>query len=574
MQIDFRKSWAWAVDQDSKDAWKTIVEHCAQTNKHFKLVLEAKDLGEQMLYSRAHRIGVHRDRLGKADKKIQKLFRRGSDLGTVAMVIQTNIWPTALHSADLQYLGKDHFHALRAKASQALAGKCEATSSWLSCHFLHHTLQDPGLYVLAKAATQVRKRAVFDMPFARSFVLRASQPCPGVPRGPASSFGKYLVNAGGSIDPDGNITSSCGHNCNVLRDPPKVIKRKLTDLWTLKVQSEVAHRKGVPPDFNWDRNLTIKTFQEFLGWEQRVLAPYLVGAIAVNAATAKAGQDAHRLCEVCGQIGTHDHRFFTCEVCEPFKQEHPDIFAFVRMQRPRWVFFPMAYQHKDTSDLFQVWRTRAAPEPVRPTAVPFLRFYTDGSCLNPSIPTARRAGWAIVQDTSQTDEERLSCLARLHDHQHLPECMRVMCTSLTDQDQTINRSEVRAVCQALRSSLLVEFRHCDIFSDSQYACNCVAKYCVGKRPAGSQPNSDILTEMQAIWTPDRHRLKWVRAHRRLSEARDLVEAWDILGNRLVDFAAGSALQTEQPIVVATVNALAGHIEQEAKMHDLHQSCQS
>ena len=78
MQIDFRKSWAWAVDQDSKDAWKTIVEHCAQTNKHFKLVLEAKDLGEQMLYSRAHRIGVHRDRLGNADKKFQKLFRRGS----------------------------------------------------------------------------------------------------------------------------------------------------------------------------------------------------------------------------------------------------------------------------------------------------------------------------------------------------------------------------------------------------------------------------------------------------------------------------------------------------------------
>ena len=179
MQIDFRKSWAWAVDQDSKDAWKTIVEHCAQTNKHFKLVLEAKDLGEQMLYSQAHRIGVHRDRLGKADKKFPKLFRRGSDLGTVAMVIQTNIWPTALHSADLQYLGKDHFHALRVKASQALAGKCKAASSWLSCHFLHHTLQDPGLYVLAKAATQVRKRAVFDMPFARSFVLRASQPCPG-----------------------------------------------------------------------------------------------------------------------------------------------------------------------------------------------------------------------------------------------------------------------------------------------------------------------------------------------------------------------------------------------------------
>ena len=157
-----------------------------------------------------------------------------------------------------------------------------------------------------------------------------------------------------------------------------------------------------------------------------------------------------------------------------------------------------------------------------------------------------------MQDTSQTDEERLSCLARLHDHQHLPECMRVMCTSLTDQDQTINRSELRAVCQALRSSLLVEFRHCDIFSDSQYACNCVAKYCVGKCPVGSQPNSDILTEMQAIWAPDRHRLKWVRAHRRLSEARDSVEAWDIL-------------QTEQPIVVATVNALAGHIEQEAKM---------
>ena len=52
---------------------------------------------------------------------------------------------------------------------------------------------------------------------------------------------------------------------------------------------------------------------------------------------------------------THDHRFFTCEVCEPFKQEHPDIFAFVQMQRPRWVFFPMAYQHKDTSDLLQVW---------------------------------------------------------------------------------------------------------------------------------------------------------------------------------------------------------------------------
>ena len=93
-----------------------------------------------------------------------------------------------------------------------------------------------------------------------------------------------------------------------------------------------------------------------------------------------------------------------------------------------------------------------------------LQVYTDGSCLHPTLPSMRYAGFSIVVDSCRGDAERCWHAQRFKETGVMPPTLHVIVQELCPQAQNIHHAQLRAV---VRASEL--FCHAVIHVDSSSA---------------------------------------------------------------------------------------------------------
>ena len=188
------------------------------------------------------------------------------------------------------------------------------------------------------------------------------------------------------------------------------------------------------------------------------------------------------------------------------------------------------------------------------------RFYTDGSCTHPSMPEARRASYAVIQDTNSDDAQRRQALAGPRDELNMPGGLVCADFGLVHGDQTIGRAEILAIWAGIRmvmrtgSDLPITF-----YTDSQYAITMCRLLQHSTNTGVTQlpifvENYDILQEMLQRWPPNAIAFRKVKSHRPEASAADSEDLWNILGNAAADHLAAHALTRE----LDTVRHLSEH----------------
>jgi len=181
-------------------------------------------------------------------------------------------------------------------------------------------------------------------------------------------------------------------------------------------------------------------------------------------------------------------------------------------------------------------------------------FYTDGSCPFPQLADRSLCTWSVVRDSLDDDVERSHIASLVKDRGIIPESLVPIQASLVQGPQTVNRAELTAILQIVRS---VECAV--IHSDSAWAISAFES--VREAPFSelhaSKPNSDLLLGLCEL-TKERDLtafdLRKMKSHLCVNDVITFTftRLYHILGNRLADrVAAQAALPSRSPLHAAS-----------------------
>ena len=230
----------------------------------------------------------------------------------------------------------------------------------------------------------------------------------------------------------------------------------------------------------------------------------------------------------------------------------------------------VAFRHEGENMLQMIWAARQMADVDDPPMTPMTswRFYTDGSCTHPSISEARRASYAVIQDTNRDDAQRRQALDGPRDELNMPGGLVCADFGLVHGDQTIGRAEILAIWSGLRMVMRTgSDLPINIYTDSQYAitmCRLLQRF---KHTGVTQlsisiENYDILQKMLQRWPPNAITFLKVKSHRPESSAADSEDLWNILGNAAADHLAAHALTRELDTVRHLSEQIASHMKME------------
>ena len=552
MKMDFAKSWAWGTNKAFKDQAKEFECLFPSGDISISILQTAKDLGIQMHYDKQQMLGSILERIQTGVKRAHRLEWLPIDVNDKAHFIQTSVWPTALYSAEFQAIGQKHFSDLRRSATKALTGDHQFASTYLACSTICPELQDPMLYVVCNALRSLRRLYTYHPHLAKECVSYAASFTGKYSIGPASALRVYLNWLEWTIHPNGDIEGPFQHHLNVFTSSGKELKKELTYGWQFIVFSNIQHRKGCGQQMNL--LLTRKVIQSLTPQERSIILLNMVGGYQPSAVKRIWADDEDGKCEFCGELDSRSHRLLHCHVLADVRDQHKEAVQSLQHVCPDWIYLPLARHHDEIDILNQILQSRSHPTPEKLTMTRsdkgvHIRCFTDGSCILPTEVECRRAAWALVQDTSESDLQRnhlLTGVSHLSSNLQIPD-LRCVTTALTSGRQTPARSEVAAMLHAVQSAHFTDPQAtADFFTDAQYVCNFV-HWCEETSKNVSQhkiSNFDLVSQLQDVWKPSQYKVHKLKSHRKIEEAVDSCDLWCLIANHLVDRAATAALNRE------------------------------
>eukprot|EP00435_Cladocopium_sp_Y103_P056487 s619_g19.t1 len=156
-------------------------------------------------------------------------------------------------------------------------------------------------------------------------------------------------------------------------------------------------------------------------------------------------------------------------------------------------------------------------------------FYTDGSCPFPKLPGGGLCSWSIVWDSLDNDCERRQVASLVKDQDIIPESLIPIQASLAFGPQSVNRAELTAIIQVIRSVVCGR-----IFSDSAWAIGAFERVRDNPFPEAHihEANSDLLlwlcelAETRDLFAFDVQKIK---SHLSNQQAEDDLHLYHVLG---------------------------------------------
>ena len=396
--------------------------------------------------------------------------------------------------------------------------------------FLSPRLQDPLLYVLCTALSFLRRLFIYHPDKAQSFLLAVCSHV-GHPHGPAGALACYLHRVNWTLQPDGILSCSGNIKISVKNDTPGDIRKWLRRAWNDVVFQQIKHRKGVT-NLPFDAGLFQKVTSRLTSTELKVLAKDITGGYQVGAVKAQWSSTTDGNCPYCHQLDTHSHRQLECPDFDHIRVAHPAAIQILGAN-PYTLHFPLPIQHESVNRLRSLLQQRgqAHCEATILTTAQTIFLYTDGSADTPTLTEFQGAAWSIIQ--------------------YDPDCTEMPFRTILVQHvrgrQTISRAELAAIAWIINECDNASIHNqVVITTDSQYAINAIRYVTQTPQPLipQSMAHADLLQDIQVHWRPGKFIMRNVKSHQLPPQAKNKMEAIDILGNDFADVAAVTARKTD------------------------------
>ena len=522
LTVDRQKTYAWSTSADVRAALRAQgipVKHAA------------KDLGAHVAFSRQHTNSTVTSRLEALGPLWPQL--RGSKAGYKSKLraLRTVAWPRGLFAIESAPVSDSMWLAQRRHANQALGMDKPGVNPLLMLGLVE-AYADPELVALIRTVAETRLNCPLDFWASDLFPL-----ADGLLHCPPSSPTAVLL---GRIQKVGIAVTSTGHwRDRIGLFHPGLVNfaelcHRLQWQWNLWVAESVSHRKDFAGLALVDATSTRQALTQLAIDDQCMLRLGLAGALFT--------QDAHvhwnegdGACKWCGQPDSLYHRYYTCPNTMDLRNKHaPDVLRHLDLLPDAlilrgWALYPPTHL---------AWLRLLDSVPC---AVPALvgcfrsgqlnEVFTDGSCLWQADPAFRVASWGAV-----LAEPCLPTWTFQHGGVlgagHVPG----LC-------QTAYRGELFALAVVLHHAALGAFR-VKVYCDCLGVINKYHRLTRGK--TALKPNSasaDLWTWVLASYEllgAENISLHKIPAHRKLSQARCLTEAWQYWNNNVVDGVAKHA----------------------------------
>ena len=559
MNIDFGKSWAWATNRDFKRSLPNLELLFPSGDIKIHIVEDAKELGVRVKYNKRIKLGPIKERFEDGRKSLFKIHWVPTSCDMKASLVYA-VWQKILYGLEAIGIGQSHFEKLRRSATTALIGNHKQASSWLACCFLHRKILDPQFFALCEMLCLFRQLCAIEPEDASSILMIAVANIDSPTKqswGPGTAMAVYLHRCGLTIDHNGCVEGRYQHKINVTEASCPEIKKFLELQWQYFVHSQIVHRKGASESFLFHRDIMVDVLRHFPEGDLKGLFLNITGGFQSGASKSMCYQDASELCPFCNEPDTKDHRLLTCKNFQKVRMRHQGALKVLSEDFPSWIWLPIAYEHNDAPFLRTVMQNKPHISQNNPAQWGFpqsgvIHVYTDGSCVNSNDRDSRRAGFSVVVDLAENDDERAVLLEKYANTGVVPEVFRILTTAHVSGNQTPARGELSAVAHFLRSIEtfnLSEIR-CVFHSDASYVLNVIEKICSDGLPKGHRTtNFDLWQIIRRTWKKEKYDIQKVKAHEKILPYHDVREAWQRLGNHIADEAAKASLQHEVPVII-------------------------
>ena len=178
------------------------------------------------------------------------------------------------------------------------------------------------------------------------------------------------------------------------------------------------------------------------------------------------------------------------------------------------------------------------------------------SCTAPSSKYGRQASFAIIHDAACDDSVRKDLAYTYQISGVCPSALTCVQASLVPGVQTINRAEFAALVQIVRST-----QSAVIYTDSKVAMTLFQEI-QDFTPSGNYVKHscfDLIRDLETLFAerePTNFIIHKIKAHRDDGDASDLLDLYNILGNRLADKSAKQVLLKDDMPVICFAQAVA------------------
>eukprot|EP00438_Fugacium_kawagutii_P023375 Skav205446 [mRNA] locus=scaffold2907:4322:8729:- [translate_table: standard] len=551
LSLDPHKSWCWGTTPQARKAWHSINLEVVGSPKYFAITTTERVLGVCMHFARKLNHGCLSTRLDAGIARLERLAKLNLPLDQAARLIQSTIWPMTLFGTDVVYVGKKHFSKLRSLASAVLVKKTAVTSTYLALTTLTSRTVDPFVYTVSRAICLWRRLFMLDPCnrglYVQTLATATDNPCKAF--GPAGALKSYLLVLGWSVNDDASITDHAQRTFFLENVTPAFIVGTIRDAWDAHISQHVRSRVDFDGWPEIDHVLTCRVPLPKDARHRAVVAK--LRTLGSLYATQREHWEGHEEwitgeCPLCQSADTRDHFPYKCQQVNPLRQEFERTLQRATLDFPHLCFLPVVHKHPKQSITAYLHHKRELPDvfnledyhlPVSYTPV----FFTDGSAAFPKLG-GQIAAWSIVLDLAINDLQRTTIVNGIEDLRQTPSTLVPVQISLVAGSQTINRAELQAIYQIVRS-----VNSAIIYTDSAWAIErfLEVRQCPNPERFWNQHHSDILIllcELAQTKNLSNFTLCKIKSHQNIAHLTDPVGRYLALGNRFADELAKHATE--------------------------------
>ena len=519
--LDVAKTSFWAVCPQDRAYLR---------ENHKDVVNHIRDLGGQLNFTRRFSNQTIRARLAKIKSFWSMLSRSCAPQEHKLRAICTVAWPRCLHAVSTVALGIDHITKLRAAIMTSMKWDKKGASSVLQCLQMPPNC-DPQYYILAQTIMMFRQFCVPDQMFPVLTALVLSPPKHFDP-GPAGVFLSRLHQLNWRWDHGGWIHDHENITWHILDAPIQLIKSRLQHAWAKMLGSQMSTRQEFEGLGMVDVHTTLSTMKAFPADSQGLLRTTRNGTFYTRNKQIHAGKVPSKICPFCTSEDSVKHRVWECEAFQLLRTLPDSTVRYLEHQPPcttlhGWMVedgcdqrFRQALQGiPDLTGTFQ--DTPALPE--------VLHLFTDGGCLQPTVPQLRLGTWSVSVATLSEGKE--------------PEFVPVAAGGTPGLFQTTLRAEITAAISAFRFGLWKK-KQFYIWTDNQTVFDRIVKFAQkeSRSPSNKRNDHDLWSQLHFLVQQAQHRQLYQRvvkvfSHQDSKLLSDVVEKWASRGNDHADHQA-------------------------------------
>eukprot|EP00438_Fugacium_kawagutii_P036292 Skav217413 [mRNA] locus=scaffold2674:357934:368154:+ [translate_table: standard] len=540
MTVDWKKSWGWATHASHLAQLKAILQkHPATAQVICKS--NATDLGVHHTYSGSPKLGKTHERLRMAHTRLSELQTMPHSLSAKVHLVQSGIYALAFYGAEVLPLGCSHTDGIRTKVCDALLGVSASRNSFVTMACVPGLL-DPELYVIKAAILAAKRYLLKATPDDEHRFLRLVTQHTGVTtqcRGPAGALRHYLNRLDWQLDSQGNLQVGTFQWVPLKMLSSRRLTSLLQEAWCADLFCLHTSRKawkGLPPIHAMETQRLIATLEDH---HQRAILNEIGGAFQTSSQKAKWDETQSPSCPYCTAEDTREHRIWHCPATQHVREHHQDLLRTLQEEGCEYHEMPVLY--RDHRVDFYRLMCDFVPEPVMDETLQtrlrdlgdrghMLRFYTDGSCIHPTLPDVSYAGFAVVVDLAFNDAERAQ-MASTWDPLLATATLKTLIAVRIAGEQNIHRAEISAllyVCQHVRRAELV--------SDSGVALALAHRCQMIQHPRELylHTEADLALPLWEAIQQGTFRFRHVKAHQDVETTTDLQLKYDQIGNAQAD----------------------------------------